>query len=102
RQNENPAQPRPPGPPGVTPVPPLLIHGRAETNQVPIRIGVRALAELAGCRAGRPGVAANARPAPLLVKGIGVAHVQVRRSMVRTIMVGVLGSVTGRNVGARR
>ncbi len=67
----------------------LLIRGRAETDQVPVRVGVRTLAELVGRRADGPGVAADTRPAPLFVEGIGVAHVQVRRCMVRRIMVGV-------------
>src|SRR5580704_11549280 len=67
----------------------LLPRGRAETDEVPVRIGVRTLAELVGRRADGPGVAANVRPAPLFVEGIGVAHVQVRRCMVRRIVVGV-------------
>src|ERR1039457_7337717 len=74
--------------------PPLLggrfrRQGGAETDQVPVWVGVGALAEPVGGGADRAGMAADARPAPLLVEGIGITHIQIRRGgVVRRIVAG--------------
>ena len=68
-----------------------FVHEGAEADQVAVRVGVRALAELVGGRGDRVRVPAYAGPAPLFVEGVGVAHVQIRRCAVVRGIVAVVG-----------